>query len=186
MLLFMAQIFRIFKIFWGAAPNPAWGGGGAVSPQDPQLVWGALRALLRFAHACTLFSKICSQTTLSLWPATPLFIYTYTGCPTPGCSGIRAPLNFCCFAPVAPLSSSLPDRSLNPQITLFCFELQLASKKKPFSNGKAIAPGFSSLGGSLAVCFSKSSPCRAETGFFTSLCSLCHSFNPSRWPAASL
>ena len=32
----MRQIFRIFKIFRGAAPNPARGAYSA--PQDPQLV----------------------------------------------------------------------------------------------------------------------------------------------------
>ena len=69
-LLFMRQIFRIFKIFRGAAPNPAWGAYSA--PQDPQLLYGALRALLRKAQHAPYFPKNLSQTTLGPWPATPL------------------------------------------------------------------------------------------------------------------
>ena len=57
-LLFMAQNVRIFKIFRGAAMNPAWGADSF--PKDPQLVWGVCRALLHFAipHHAPYFTKI--------------------------------------------------------------------------------------------------------------------------------
>ena len=69
MLLFMRQIFRIFKIFRGAAPNPAW--GLTAPPRPPAGLRDASRPAAQSA-ACTLFSKNLSQTTLGPRPATPL------------------------------------------------------------------------------------------------------------------
>ena len=126
---------------------------------------------------------------LVFWSPSPL--YTMTSCPARRCSGIRAPLNFVAsLLTVAPLlwlrsASSIPDRSLNPQMTslrsyFLCFELLLASKKKkkkPFSNGKtpSLLVSTSSPGGSL--------PFRSRdllaVGRCAS-CSLCRSFNPWR------
>ena len=145
------------------------------------------------------------------WAATPpshikpitfgneLWTYDMTNCPAQRCLGIRAPLNF--VSSLLWLCSALPfpNRSLNAQITsLRNFVLLWTAvglkKKRPFSNGKTYTSWLllqaswllSLLGARLPFCFSRSSPCRADTCFFVSPCSLCHSFNPCRWPAASL
>ena len=113
----------------------------------------------------------------------------------PGVSGIHVPLKFvasllwlrstlCCrFAPVAPLSflasPSIAQPTDNP-VEKLCSALNFCwlQQKRPFSNGKNTLLVTASPGGSLPFCFSRPSPCRAETCLFASLCSLCHSFNP--------
>ena len=63
-----------------------------------------------------------------------------TGCPVQRCSGIRAPLNFVDSLLWLRSASSLPERSLNPQITslrnFFLLWTSAALKKRPSSNDK--------------------------------------------------
>ena len=99
--------------------------------------------------------------------------YKRTSCPARRCSGIRAPLNFIASLLWLRSASSLPDRSLNPQITpveKLCSALNFCwfENKRPFSNGKTFTLLVTSCpGGSLPYCFSRSSHCRAETCFFS-------------------
>ena len=157
------------------------------------------------------FVKRCAAPSCSLHMACATGMF-YTSCPARRCSGICAPLNFvasllrlsstlslrsrgsaqlCRFAPVVPLSflaSRLIAQPTDNPIEKLCSPLDFCwLQKRPFSNGKTYTLLVtSSPGGSLSFYFSRSSPCRAETCFFTSPCSLCHSFNHLQGPAASL
>ena len=67
LLLFMRQIFRIFKIFRAAAPNPAWGGGLTAPPSPNTLSWSKGR-----------FAPWCAKRSMHL-----IFQKTFTNHPWP-------------------------------------------------------------------------------------------------------
>ena len=67
---FYASNFQDFQKFPGRCPEPRLGGLQR-PPRPPAGLRGASRPAAQSA-ACTLFSKNLSQTTLGLWPATPL------------------------------------------------------------------------------------------------------------------